>query len=109
VYLAILFKESTSLMLKSLTRGWRSATTIRTPLWIPQLAVPAGTGLMFLTTLLLLAKTVITKPEKEVPKKKLSDDELAKQLLEEAKEEAGGGESDGESKNSGAPVKREER
>ena len=94
VYLGILFKESSSLMMKSFTRGWRSATTIRTPLWIPQLAVPAGAVLMFLTTLLNLAKTILTKPERDAPKKKLTDEDLAKQLLEEAKEEAGGANED---------------
>lgn len=96
VYLAVLFKESASLMMKSFSRGWRSATTLRTPLWIPQLAVPAGTVLMFLTTLLNLVKAILSKPELEGPKKKLTDEELAKQLLKEAKEE-GGGSSDDES------------
>jgi TRAP-type C4-dicarboxylate transport system permease small subunit len=93
VYLGILFKESSGLMMKSLTRDWRSATTIRTPLWIPQLAVPAGTVLMFLTTLLNLVKAIISKPE--APKQKLSDEELAKQLLKEAKEEGGGESAEG--------------
>lgn len=89
VYLGILFKESASLMMKSFTRGWRSATTIRTPLWVPQLAVPVGTVLMFLTTLLNFVKAIISKPEAEAPKKKQTDEEMAKQLLKEATEEGG--------------------
>ena len=88
-YLAVLFRQSSSLMLKSLLRGWRSATTIRTPLWIPQLTIPVGVALMFLVTFVKLLKTIITKPEKEAPKRKLTEEEQAKLLFESALKEAG--------------------
>lgn len=86
VYLGVLFKESGTLVLNSFTRGWRSATTIRTPLWIPQMAVPAGAALMFLTSLTRLIIVIISKPASAAPKKKLSDDELARQVLSETLE-----------------------
>jgi len=91
LYLVVLFRVSLTLMMRSLARGWRSQTSLRTPLWIPQIAIPAGTILMILSSLVVLAKNIITVPKKDVPKrKKLTDEELAKQILEEAKEEAGG-------------------
>jgi TRAP-type C4-dicarboxylate transport system permease small subunit len=83
-YLITFFIQSFTLMRNSLMRGYRSATMLRTPLWIPQLTIPAGAMLMILTTLVMLIKTILTKPAEKAPREKLTDDELAQKILKEA-------------------------
>jgi TRAP-type C4-dicarboxylate transport system permease small subunit len=83
-YLITFFIQSFTLMRNSLVRGYRSATMLRTPLWIPQLTIPAGAMLMILTTVVMLIKTILMKPAAKAPKEKLTDDELAQKILQEA-------------------------
>lgn len=42
----VLMWRSVDLVLSSLTRGRTSSTVLRTPLWIPQLLMPAGLGMI---------------------------------------------------------------
>lgn len=42
----VLIWRSIDLVLSSLTRGRTSSTVLRTPLWIPQLLMPAGLGMI---------------------------------------------------------------
>ena len=92
-YLGVLFRMSYNLVFRSFIRDWRSATQLRTPLWIPQMAIPIGAILMFLSVLTLLIKIIITGPEKtEV--KKLTEEELVEKAKKDAREEAGGGAKD---------------
>ena len=89
LYLGVFFRMSFNLMMRSLMRGWRSQTSIRTLLWIPQLIIPTGAILMILSTLVVLLKTIVTGPEKKAVPHKLTDEELTEKAKEQAKDEGG--------------------
>lgn len=58
LFLAVLCWKSTALMQLSLSKGWKSNSSVATPLWIPQLAVPAGSLLLCFTSIMLFIKTI---------------------------------------------------
>lgn len=70
VFLSVLFYKSTELMQISLTKGWKSNSALATPLWIPQLAVPAGSLLLCFTSIVLFLKTIYEYQEEKKEKTK---------------------------------------
>lgn len=69
-FLAVLCWKSFQLMSLSFTKGWKSNTALKFPLWLPQLAVPLGSFLLCFTSIVMFAKEIMNYREY----KKTADD-----------------------------------
>lgn len=65
LFLVLLCYKSTQLMALSFTKGWKSSSALKTPLWIPQLAVPLGSFLLSLTSVVMFIKECMNYKEKK--------------------------------------------
>lgn len=81
-YAVILFRYTLEYMLKSYATHTLSVTILHTPLWIPQMTIPIGCLMLFLSTTVITVKDLLKATGKIEVRKELSasERELSEQL-----------------------------